>query len=188
METVCVDLDDAYRYRAATMTGRGAAPHLDLAEWCLRHDLTSQAGEQLVAAMRKEPAHGRIATVERRLKLAIESPKAEPVRHPDSAATVSAEQLDKTIRALPPGSLEKFSAVVQPILLNRCVIGANSIVGANTLIPEGKVFPEGVLIVGSPGKIVRELSPDEIARLKLSAAGYVENWKRYAAGLTEMKP
>ncbi len=123
VETLCVDLDDAYRYRRAIMTGKGAAPHLDLAEWCLRHGLTNQAGEQLLTAMRKEPASAHVAAVERKLKLAIESPPTPPVRQPDSAATVSAEQLDKTIRALPPGSLEKFSAIVQPILLNRCAAG-----------------------------------------------------------------
>ena len=65
------------------------------------------------------------------------------------------------------------------ILLNRSVIGKNSLVGANTLIPEGKVFPERVLIVGSPGKVVRELSDDEVARLPGSAERYVQNWQRY---------
>lgn len=123
VESFCVDLDDAYRYKRATMLGKGAAPHLDLAEWCLRHSLTHQAGEQLVAAMRKDPQDSRVAAVERKLKLALAAPQKSPVRQPGTAATVSAEQLDKTIRALPPGSLEKFSAIVQPILLNRCAAG-----------------------------------------------------------------
>ena len=65
------------------------------------------------------------------------------------------------------------------ILLNRSVIGKNSLVGANTLIPEGKTFPERVLIVGSPGKVVRELSDEEVARLPGSAERYVQNWQRY---------
>jgi carbonic anhydrase/acetyltransferase-like protein (isoleucine patch superfamily) len=55
------------------------------------------------------------------------------------------------------------------VILNRAVIGKGCIVGANTLIPEGKVFPDRVLIVGSPGKVVRELSDDDVARLKASA-------------------
>ncbi|WP_374327590.1 gamma carbonic anhydrase family protein [Azonexus sp.] len=66
------------------------------------------------------------------------------------------------------------------IILNRAVIGRSSIVGANTLIPESKVFPDGVLIVGSPGKVVRELSNEEISRLKHSASHYVDNAKRYS--------
>ncbi len=65
------------------------------------------------------------------------------------------------------------------IVLNRAVIGRGSIVGANTLIPEGKVYPDRVLIVGSPGKVVRELSDEEVARLQGSAAHYVENARRY---------
>lgn len=69
------------------------------------------------------------------------------------------------------------------IVLNNAVIGKNSLIGANTLIPEGKVFPERVLIVGSPGKVVRELSDEEVARLPGSAQRYVQNWQRYRLGL-----
>lgn len=65
------------------------------------------------------------------------------------------------------------------IVLNRAVIGRSSIVGANTLIPEGKVYPDRVLIVGSPGKVVRELTDEEVARLQASATHYVENARRY---------
>ena len=65
------------------------------------------------------------------------------------------------------------------VLLNRAVIGKGCIVGANTLIPEGKVFPDHSLIVGSPGKVVRQLDADQVARIRLSAAHYVDNWQRY---------
>ncbi|MFZ4536710.1 gamma carbonic anhydrase family protein [Propionivibrio sp.] len=70
------------------------------------------------------------------------------------------------------------------ILLNRSVIGKNSLVGANTLIPEGKVFPDRVLIVGSPGKVIRELTDEEVAGLPGSAERYVQNWQRYQRELT----
>jgi carbonic anhydrase/acetyltransferase-like protein (isoleucine patch superfamily) len=69
------------------------------------------------------------------------------------------------------------------VILNRAVIGKGCIVGANTLIPEGKVFPDKVLIVGSPGKVIRELSDDDVARLKASAAHYVANARRYRTTL-----
>ncbi|MBN8455820.1 gamma carbonic anhydrase family protein [Accumulibacter sp.] len=65
------------------------------------------------------------------------------------------------------------------VLLNRAVIGEGCIVGANTLIPEGKVFPDHSLIVGSPGKVVRQLDAEQVARIRLSAAHYVDNWQRY---------
>lgn len=72
------------------------------------------------------------------------------------------------------------------VILNRAVIGKNSIVGANTLIPEGKVFPDHSLIVGSPGKAIRQLSEEDIARLQHSADHYVANWQRYLRELTTL--
>jgi len=47
------------------------------------------------------------------------------------------------------------------IIMNHAVIGGGCLIGAGALIPEGKTFPDGVLVVGSPGKIVRELKPEE---------------------------
>ena len=77
------------------------------------------------------------------------------------------------------GSLVGIGAVV----LNGARIGKGCIVGANTLIPEGKVFPDRSLIVGSPGKVVRELSDEDVARLKKSAEHYVDNAARYRDSL-----
>lgn len=65
------------------------------------------------------------------------------------------------------------------VILNRAVIGRGCLIGANTLIPEGKVIPDHSLVMGSPGKIVRQLGDDEVARLRLSAEHYVHNWQRY---------
>lgn len=60
------------------------------------------------------------------------------------------------------------------VVLNGVVIGENCIVGASALLTQGKVFPPGVLILGSPAKSVRELTPDEIASNRDSARRYVE--------------
>ena len=73
-------------------------------------------------------------------------------------------------------------------LLNGVVIGRGCLVGANALITEGKTFPDFSLIVGAPARAVRALDPEAAARLAKSAAGYVANWKRYAAGLTCVDP
>ncbi|HEY2071490.1 MAG TPA: gamma carbonic anhydrase family protein [Rhizomicrobium sp.] len=64
-------------------------------------------------------------------------------------------------------------------LLNRSRIGNNCIVGANTLISEGKEFPDNSLIVGSPGRVARQLTEPQLAMLKISAQVYVENYKRF---------
>ena len=77
------------------------------------------------------------------------------------------------------GSLVGIGSTV----LNNARIGRNSIVGAGTLIPEGKTYPDGVLIVGVPGKVVRELTPEQITRLQASAAHYVQQQRRHAGSL-----
>ncbi len=71
------------------------------------------------------------------------------------------------------------------IILNGARIGEGCLIGANTLITEGKEFPPRSMVLGSPGKVVRELSVEESDRLKASAGRYVANWKRYVAGLAE---
>ncbi len=68
-------------------------------------------------------------------------------------------------------------------ILNNAKIGNNCLVGANSLVTEGKEFPDNSLIVGSPARAVRTLDEAAIARLKLSAASYVNNARRFKAGL-----
>lgn len=72
------------------------------------------------------------------------------------------------------------------VILNRAVIGKNCLIGANALIPEGKVIPDGSLVMGQPGKVVRELDEGQIAGLTMSAQHYVQNWKRYAESLVRL--
>lgn len=69
------------------------------------------------------------------------------------------------------------------VVLGRAKIGKNCLIGANTLITEGKVIPDNSLVMGQPGKVIRELAPGQIEALRASAEHYVQNWKRYAAGL-----
>lgn len=69
------------------------------------------------------------------------------------------------------------------IVLNGARVGSNSLIGAGALIAEGREIPPGSLVLGVPGKVVRTLTEDEIGRLRGSAAHYVANWKRFAAGL-----
>lgn len=64
-------------------------------------------------------------------------------------------------------------------ILDNAVIGAGSIVGANSLVTSGKVFPPKSLIMGSPAKVVRELSDEEVEGLKNHAMHYVEYKNNY---------
>ena len=75
---------------------------------------------------------------------------------------------------------------IQAVVLNGAKIGKNCLVGAGALITEGKEFPEGSMIFGSPAKVVRQLSPEQLAGLKMSAQHYVDNAKRYKSGLIKL--
>ena len=72
------------------------------------------------------------------------------------------------------------------VVLNGVKIGRNCIIGANALITEGKIIPDNSLVVGQPGKVVRERDPAHIAVLQMSAEHYVQNWKRFAAELRSL--
>ena len=64
-------------------------------------------------------------------------------------------------------------------ILNKTKIGKNCIIGANTLVTENKVIPERSLVLGSPGKVVRQVTDEEIEHIKENARDYVENFKKY---------
>lgn len=68
-------------------------------------------------------------------------------------------------------------------VLNRARIGRNCIIGAHSLIPEGKEIPDNSLVMGSPGKVVREVTEQQVQMIRMSAHHYVENWKRHRAEL-----
>ena len=68
---------------------------------------------------------------------------------------------------------------IQATVLNGAKIGKNCLVGAGSVVTEGKEFPDNCLIVGSPAKVVRELSPEQAARMRLGAMHYVENAQRH---------
>ena len=68
---------------------------------------------------------------------------------------------------------------INSVVLNRAKIGENSIIGANTLVPEGMEIPPFSLVLGSPAKIKKTLTDRHAEVLKMSAAHYVENARRY---------
>ncbi len=68
---------------------------------------------------------------------------------------------------------------IQAVVMNGAVIGKDSIVGAGALVPEGKVFPERSLIMGVPGKVVREVGEADLANLKRAAEVYIRKASLY---------
>lgn len=80
------------------------------------------------------------------------------------------------------GSLIGIGAVV----LNGAKIGKGCLVGAGSLVTEGKEFPDGSMILGSPARVVRQLAPEQLQGLRLSAQHYVDNAGRFRAGLKKV--
>jgi carbonic anhydrase/acetyltransferase-like protein (isoleucine patch superfamily) len=80
------------------------------------------------------------------------------------------------------GSLIGIGAVI----LNGAKIGKHCLVGAGALVTEGKEFPDGSMIIGSPAKAVKELSPEQIAGIGEIAGRYVKNAQRYIKTLKKI--
>lgn len=72
------------------------------------------------------------------------------------------------------------------IVLNGAKIGKNCLVGAGALVTEGKEFPDGSMIIGSPAKAVRQLTPEQIEGLRRSAQHYIDNARRFKTGLRKL--
>lgn len=75
---------------------------------------------------------------------------------------------------------------VAAVVLNNSVIGKQSLVGAGATVTEGKTFPDRAVIFGSPAKAAREVSEDNVARLKASAESYVRRGSFYKANLKKI--
>ena len=114
------DLLDVYEFKVASLPARPLEGHLSLADWCIRQKLFPQAATQLVKAMAIKPKDPRIAQLEERLKVASEPVAEKKAVQENSAVTVGREQLERTAHELPTGALERFTVVVQPILMDRC--------------------------------------------------------------------
>jgi carbonic anhydrase/acetyltransferase-like protein (isoleucine patch superfamily) len=77
---------------------------------------------------------------------------------------------------------------IKAVILNNTVIGKHCLIGANTLLTENKVIPDGSLVIGSPGRVVRTLTPEEIANLQDNANGYVARGKLFKTQLQRLSP
>ena len=72
------------------------------------------------------------------------------------------------------------------VVLNGARIGKHCLVGAGSLVTEGREFPDGSMILGSPAKVVRQLTPEQIDGLRRSAQHYIANAQRFQAGLKKV--
>ncbi len=75
---------------------------------------------------------------------------------------------------------------IKAVIMNGAIVGEHSLIGAGALVTEGKEIPPRSLVLGSPGKVVRTLTDDEVARLQMSADSYVARARRYREALREL--
>jgi hypothetical protein len=121
-EGFCRDLEDGYRFKRTQIAPGQIDSHLALAQWCLRHGLTGHASGELAEALALNPLDPRIATVQRRLDLALRKP-ASPAPPPRDPSAPTNDELDRLVQSLSPRTVESFTTAVQPLLLNHCAAG-----------------------------------------------------------------
>jgi hypothetical protein len=169
VEFACRDLADAYQRKRSLIARDNTLEHLQLAQWCVRHGLLEEAAAEIAAARRLEPNHPLIAAVERRLEAALQ-PAPPPVRQESTDTEVTVEQLERMMRELPPGSVETFTRLVQPLLMNSCAAG-----GCHG--PQAEKFP--LLRVPSGKPVTRRITQRNIYQ----ALKYVDARKPEASPL-----
>lgn len=72
------------------------------------------------------------------------------------------------------------------IVLNGAKIGDNCLIGAGSLVPEGREIPDNSLVLGMPGKVVRQINDEQKAMIERAVESYASRWKRFAAGMKEL--
>jgi carbonic anhydrase/acetyltransferase-like protein (isoleucine patch superfamily) len=75
---------------------------------------------------------------------------------------------------------------IQAVILNRARIGRDCLIGAGSLITEGKEIPDRSMVMGSPGKVVRTLTDDEVERIRRGNQHYVEEARRYRLSIQRL--
>jgi len=135
---------ECYERRKALISIDKVQDHLELADWCLRHHLYEQAALALADAVATDSSHPRIGLLERRLKLELEQQAPTETHAKDADSELpSSRDLDRMVQGLPAGTVEVFTATIQPMLLNHCsTAGCHGPQGTASLrllrIPTGK--------------------------------------------------
>ena len=120
MEFTCDTLREGYRRKLSYIRLGTAQEYLRLGEWCQRHGLIDEAEQELAKAAAIEPDHPLIPVLRRRLEIARHPPQPQPAPAAASKRAISAEELDRLVRTMPPGTVETFTQSIQPLLVNHC--------------------------------------------------------------------
>ncbi len=120
VEFQCATLEEAYFRKRDILDVTSVRQRLDLAEWCLRHDLPHRAADQLLAAMAMNPFDSRARAIRRRMLHMAEARQIAAQPNPTTESTVDWEAIEKVLETTPPEAVETFTTSIQVLLLNRC--------------------------------------------------------------------
>lgn len=116
----CKDLQDGYTQKRAALRGTRAEEHLDLAQWCLNHELYDAAETEIRYAATLDDGHPRLRLLARKLELARTTPEKLPAVPAPPTPTTDVAELDRLTKSVPSPVLQRFTTTVQPLLLNTC--------------------------------------------------------------------
>ncbi len=119
----CRDVHDAYQRKKSLIRNDNAQDHLDLAHWCIKAGILDCASQELAAATALDPHHPLIPVRKRQLDVAS-APPSKPTGRKSMAAGPTPQELDRMVRGMPPKTVETFSQVIQPMLVNNCSAAA----------------------------------------------------------------
>ncbi|HTQ37802.1 MAG TPA: hypothetical protein VMJ32_02170 [Pirellulales bacterium] len=122
VDFLCQTLDEAYNVQRNRVVAGRIEDHLNLADWCMRQKLLGYAAREITAAMEIDSKNPRLVALDNRLQRELQPdvPQDTAADSTGKLQPVSAEELERLVRSLPPSTVETFTATIQPMLLNYC--------------------------------------------------------------------
>lgn len=143
VETCCATLEEAYRLRKQYHPADGVQDYIEMAQWCQRQGLLDAASQELVEAKLLDPTHPMIPLLERRIQTTREGMEVRaPIAQPTDGRLAFSE-LERVARSMPAGTMESFTQVVQPMLVNNCTAMGCHGPGATDTFSLTRVSPGG---------------------------------------------
>ncbi|HEY1064979.1 MAG TPA: hypothetical protein VGE52_02675 [Pirellulales bacterium] len=124
VELFCRDLHEGYLRKRSAIAPQRLLDRLQLAEWCLSHQLLDEARQETAAAAAIDPEHPNVKYLQRRLELIVSPAEAPPAPIAPADVGPSGDELDRFAKKLSPETVALFSQTIQPLLVNRCGMGA----------------------------------------------------------------
>ena len=155
VEMVCRTIDEVYQRRRNRRTGSLADSHIELARWCLRHDLLEYAARELLDARALDSEHRQLELMERQLQLALKNRDAPQRKQARQAQPLPTEAELKEVEKLPLWAKRLFVSQIQPLVIDSCATSGCHQVGSAEQLQLNRLALDGP---GHPGTTLRNLS------------------------------